>query len=632
MFGFSFDEAKLTWWLVLNALLLLRIIDTLEWYFHGKKIGSDSSAGIRRFSAGVLLTALCWSAYIVFFFEKMDVIEFATTLVIICAMAGGSSTVLIGSGRLAATFSLILLLPVSIYCLNSPENYRQYLGILGIIFGGVISYTALKIADFTNRAPRFKNQNLLLIEQMKQEKSEIARVNKELSETSDKLNQANNNLEQDVQKRNEKIYQLNNLDPLTNLMNRNAFTAELAKLTEKSTQNKTPLALLFIDLEGFKKINDTLGHQIGDSVLIEVAARINAFADDNKSGRWGGDEFLVALPYSDQETAIAIASAIITRISQPIHVHDNEVHLGAAVGIVMCPEHNNVAAELIQLADLAMCDQKETGTRNPRVFSVELKRRIESSQKILDGLQHAIERQQLYLCFQPIQCANDKGSWSFEALLRWDFDGTFVGPDVFIPLAEKSGLIKDIGAWVLNRACMDASQWQYGQHAAVSVNVSVIQLMDDGFIRILDNALRSSGLPPERLHLELTESVFVDNEKKIRQQLDAIQARNIHVSIDDFGTGYSSLSQLQTLNVNYVKIDKSFVDNMKHKGEAIIRATLFIARELNCKTIAEGVESKEQALALSAMGVDYLQGYYFAKPMKNDDLIIWQNPITHQTP
>jgi len=635
VFGFNFDEtkdAKLIWWLALNTLLLLRIIDTARWYLRSGKIGYDSAAGMGRFATGVLSTALCWSAYVVFFIEKMDVVEFATTVVIICAMAGGSSTVLIGNGRLAAAFSLILLLPVSVYCLMSPESYRQYLGILGIMFAGVISYTALKSANFTARALRFKNENSQLIEQMRQEQSEIARVNKELSEASYKLNQANNNLEQDVQKRTEKIYQLNNLDSLTNLMNRKAFTAELGKLTEKATQNQSPLALLFIDLDGFKKINDTLGHQIGDSVLIEVASKINAFSDDNKSGRWGGDEFLVALPYSDQDTAIAIASAIISRISQPIHVHGNEVHLGAAVGIAMCPEHSKAAVELIQLADLAMCDQKETGTRNPRVFSVELKHRIESSQKILDGLQHAIEKKQLYLCYHPIQCAKDNHSWSFEALLRWDLDGEFIGPDVFIPLAEKSGLIKEIGAWVLNRACMDASQWQHCRSAAVSVNVSVIQLMDDGFIRIVDNALRSSGLPPERLHLELTESVFVDNEKKIRQQLDAIQARNIHVSIDDFGTGYSSLSQLQTLKVNYVKIDKSFVDNMEHKGEAIIRATLFIARELNCQTVAEGVESKEQAMALSAMGVDYLQGYYFAKPMRNEDLIVWQNPVTSRSP
>jgi EAL domain-containing protein (putative c-di-GMP-specific phosphodiesterase class I) len=297
----------------------------------------------------------------------------------------------------------------------------------------------------------------------------------------------------------------------------------------------------------------------------------------------------------------------------------------------MSPQHSTTATELIQLADLAMCEQKRIDPRKARLFSAELQQKVVESQAILDGLQHSILRRQLFLCYQPIQSAKDNTSWAFEALLRWDFNGQLIGPDVFIPLAEKSGLIKEIGAWVLNRACMDASQWQHSQNTAVSVNVSVIQLMDNGFIRTLDNALRSSGLAPNRLHLEITESIFVDNQSKIRQQLAAIQQRKVHLSMDDFGTGYSSLSQLQTLSVNYVKIDKSFVDNIEHNGEAIIRATLFIARELNCQTIAEGVESKEQMIALTSMGVDFLQGYYLAKPMRNEVLINWQNPFTDTT-
>jgi EAL domain-containing protein (putative c-di-GMP-specific phosphodiesterase class I) len=325
---------------------------------------------------------------------------------------------------------------------------------------------------------------------------------------------------------------------------------------------------------------------------------------------------------------MSIAKAIATSITQPIDVHGNELRLSASIGIAMSPAHSLSAAELIQLADLTMCEQKKSGNKRPRLFSNDLKEKIIDAQMILEGLQHAIERKQFFLCYQPIQAATNNVSFAFEALLRWNFNGKFISPEIFIPLAEKSGLIKEIGAWVLNRACMDANYWQFGQQAAVSVNVSVIQLMDDEFIRFLDNCLCSSGLAPQRLHLEVTESTFVENKDKVRQQLEQIQARNIDVSIDDFGTGYSSLSQLQSLPVNYIKIDKSFVDSIEGTGGAIIRATLFIARELNCRTIAEGVETKEQAAALSAMGVDYLQGYYFAKPMKNQDLIIWQNPIT----
>ena len=198
----------------------------------------------------------------------------------------------------------------------------------------------------------------------------------------------------------------------------------------------------------------------------------------------------------------------------------------------MAPAHSLSATELIQLADLTMCEQKQSDNKRPRLFSNDLKEKIIASQLILDGLQHAMERKQLFLCYQPIQTAKDNVSFAFEALLRWNFNGKFIGPDVFIPLAEKSGLIREIGAWVLNRACMDASHWQFNQQAAVSVNVSVIQLMDDGFIRLLDNCLRSSGLAPERLHLEVTESTFVENKVKIRQKRRRKTSKNAPDRID----------------------------------------------------------------------------------------------------
>jgi len=623
-------EAKLMWLALMASILTLRFVDFIVWITHSSKQAKPSGQlGLWRFSVGCILTAMCWSAYALLFFKSMDIIEFSTTVIIIAAMAGGSSTVLSGSQYLSAVYSIIMLLPISIMGLLAEQDYRNLLGILGLLFCATMVLSGLKSSRFTRQAVTTKNEYAILASELAEKNSEVYNTNKMLKEATDKLNEIKVGLEQEVKKRTDKIFQLSNLDELTGLTNRNAFTRELENLIEKTVDSESSVALLFIDLNGFKKINDTLGHQVGDLTLIEVGNRLAAFTEQNRCGRWGGDEFLVALPYSSQETATSIASAIMTSIAQPMAIAGNELHLSATIGIALAPVHSLNAADLIQLADLTMCEQKQLGLRKPRVFSTELKSKIEASQIILEGLQQALDKKQLYLCYQPIQCAKDNTSWSFEALLRWNFNGQFIGPDVFIPLAEKSGLIKEIGAWVLNRACMDARHWQFNQLAAVSVNVSVIQLMDDGFIRILDNILRSSGLPPERLHLEITESVFVDNEKKIRAQLEQIQSRNIHVSIDDFGTGYSSLSQLQTLPVNYVKIDKAFVDNFENKGDAIIRATLFIARELNCKTVAEGVETKEQAMALSAMGVDYLQGYYFAKPMKNEDLIVWQNPISN---
>jgi EAL domain-containing protein (putative c-di-GMP-specific phosphodiesterase class I) len=296
----------------------------------------------------------------------------------------------------------------------------------------------------------------------------------------------------------------------------------------------------------------------------------------------------------------------------------------------MLPEHTSNELELIQLADFAMFEQKKLHLSEPRMFTHDLFQNLKHTERLRDGLQEAITKKQLYLCYQPIMCLKTGRPWSFEALLRWNFDDTLVRPDIFIPLAEQSGFIHEIGAWVLNRACIDASQWQHSADASVSVNVSVIQLMDDDFIHILDKALSTSGLAPERLHIEITESMFADNKKKVRAQLDAIKSRNVQVSIDDFGTGYSSLSQLQTLSFDTVKIDRSFVQNLSQGGEAIIRATMFIAREFGSKTVAEGIETEQDAYALNALGVDYLQGFLFAKPMTKDDLSKWVRNLEDQ--
>jgi diguanylate cyclase (GGDEF)-like protein len=631
IFGLSNAEThsnRLIWWFSISTILLLRLCDLVEWKIQSSKLRSSGLLGIQRYAAGCIATAIAWSLYIFIFYNQLSNVELLFAVIVMSSLAGGSASLLAASSFTAISYSVILLLPISLIGLFAEQEHRQLLGILGLAFVLVIVFSCVKSSSFTLDAIYQKNLNALLVKEMEKEKNHVAKANQELEFTTSQLSQVNINLEDEVKRRTDEIFQLSNLDPLTQLVNRKAFTSDLEALIEQSVVKDCPLALLFIDLNGFKKINDTMGHKVGDSVLVQVTQRISAFSENNRVGRWNGDEFLVALPYSDQDTAMSIAKAIATSITQPMYVHGNELYLSASIGIAMAPTHSLSATELIQLADLTMCEQKKSDNKRPRLFSNDLKERVTASQIILEGLQHAMERKQFFLCYQPIQSAKDNVSFAFEALLRWDFNGKFIGPDVFIPLTEKSGLIKEIGAWVLNRACMDANHWQFNQQAAVSVNVSVIQLMDDGFIRLLDNCLRSSGLAPERLHLEVTESTFVENKVKIRQQLEQIQARNIDVSIDDFGTGYSSLSQLQSLPVNFVKIDKSFVDNIEGKGEAIIRATLFIAHELNCKTIAEGVETKEQAIALSAMGVDYLQGYYFAKPMKNEDLIVWQNPIT----
>lgn len=625
------DVEIFTWWAAITVISLLRIVDLAEWLTFSSKHPSRGKVGIFRFGTGAISTALLWSVHTFAFMPTMGVAEFCFTAIVLSSFAGGAVPMLAANKVISLGYSLTLLIPIGIVTLNSEQVYQAQLGYVVILLSLLMIPICLKTSAFTQGAIRQRLLNNQLVIDMAQEKERVAAANRELKATSAELNQSNSILEQEIKKRTDEIIQISNLDPLTQVSNRNAFTQNLDAIIQASKHNKMPVALLFIDLNGFKKINDAMGHKVGDKVLVTVTQRMLAFSETSKVGRWGGDEFLVILPYSDKQTALSISKAIIKSIEKPIEVSGNELHLSASIGIAMSPLHSQSATELIQLADISMCEQKENGVWAPGMFTQALLAKIESSQTILEGLQKAIELKQLSLNYQPIVNSAEHKAESYEALLRWNFNGTLVTPDNFIPLAEKSGLIKEIGAWVLNRACMDAVHWLNSEAASVSVNVSVIQLMDDGFIRHLDNCLQSSRLSPDRLHLEITESTFVENEQKIRFQLDQIQQRRVKISIDDFGTGYSSLSQLQTLPVNFIKIDKSFVDNVHGKGEAIIRATQFIARELNCQTIAEGVETKQQADMLFSMGIDYLQGFYFAKPMPHKALLAWQEPSQQLT-
>ena len=617
------EAFKWYWFLAMLAVMFLRLVDAGYWFFKLKHANFDTGTASSRFLAGSIATAIMWSIYAVKQFPTMDAIEFATTYIIVAGLAGGASSVLSGHKNAASLFIAVILFPLSVLSLFSEMDYRQLLGALGVFFGAVLLISARKSAGFTTHTLKLRNDNAQLLEQMHQEQDELNRVNQELSSAYAKLNEAHDSLESEVKRRTERIAELSNLDPLTGIYNRSAFTEQLKELMKKREDSDFSLALLFIDLNGFKKINDTLGHKVGDAVLTEIASRLEAFANDYHAGRWGGDEFLIALPYADKDTALSVANALLTRIAQPLDVLSNRLNLSASVGIAMYPEHSKDELELIQLADFAMFEQKKSGKKVPRIFDLELIHNLKEIQALRDGLQQAIDKKQLYLCYQPIVSSVSKQAKSFEALLRWDFAGKLISPGVFIPLAEQSGFIKEIGSWVLHRACIDARQWQDSSDASVSVNVSVMQLLDDGFLPDLDKALATSGIPPEKLYLEITESMFADNKDKVCEQIDKIKARNVQVSIDDFGTGYSSLSQLQNLSFDIIKIDRSFVNNVSNGGEAIIRATIFIAREFGCKTVAEGVETEDQADALLAMGVDFLQGFLYAKPVRKDYLDTW---------
>ncbi|WP_339725987.1 EAL domain-containing protein [uncultured Paraglaciecola sp.] len=595
VFGFDTAEIqiqKYIWWLCMTLLMLIRMIDVYRWNKSDQLQKRDPQQAIKHFILGTFSTGIMWCVYCLFVLHYADNTELACMIIVVSALAGGAATVLAAHKITAMSYALIMLAPFSIGMLLSLEQYQQILGVLGLAFSVVMVITAKKSADFTLNAIRLKNENATLVDQM----------------------------EQKVVRRTAKIYELSNLDALTGLFNRSAFLHHLEKQLWIAQKDNVPVALLFIDLDGFKKINDTLGHEIGNKVLKQTAMRLQNFPDQaHLLCRWGGDEFLIAIMNADQDTAINYANDLITKISEYYDFENNRLSIGATIGIAMYPAHALQGDELIQLADTAMYCQKKNSPCSVGLFNKEMGLRLFREQKLKRGLAEAIEKQQLRLVYQPIVDSVSHQVVAFEALLRWNFDGENVPPSEFITIAEQYGLINSIGDWVLLQSCIAANQWINASNKAqpsVSVNVSVLQLHNASFIEFVQSVLSRAQLDAEKLTIEITESIFSNDKAIIFQRIKELQAMGIKVSIDDFGTEYSSLSVIQDLAANTIKIDRSFVKKLDTNGMAIIEAVKQMASTLNYAVIAEGVETQQQAEILSGLGIEMLQGYYFAKPIE----------------
>ncbi len=622
-FGFdpsSVSQYKAMWWYAILLVTILRLSDFAYWRLKLRHTDYSPLWPYRRFLTGSIGTAILWSSYIFIISHNVELIEIAFTLIVIAAMAGGAASILAASKLVAISYCAILLIPGSTFLLVTGEGFLSILGTLGIFFGFVMVFSANKSAISIKDAISLKYHNLSLVEELQSEKTEIKRMNSELNRAYHQLNEINASLEEQVQERTQEVYRLSKLDPLTKLYNRTAFIFALEKLMQEQLKSNSNLAVLFIDLDGFKKVNDIFGHEIGDQVLMLVTQRLLAFRGDGNICRWGGDEFVLALPNLSIEQAEEQARLITESIENSIHFDSIVLNVGASIGIALAPKHSREVKQLIQFADIAMYQQKNSLNSKAVVFSGELLESVKQQERLRDGLRMSIEKDELHLAYQPVIDSSGEKINSCEALLRWTFKGEAISPEVFIPVAEQSSLILQIGEWVLRKACFDANQWPRDIDCSVSVNVSMVQLLDDEFLSILDSALEQSQLKPERLILEITESVFAENKDFVAELLSEIMQRRVRVSIDDFGTGYSSLSQLQSIPFHILKIDRTFVARLDEKGAAIVKAALYIAGQLGCETVAEGIETKQQAEALKNLGANFLQGYLYSKPVINSQL------------
>jgi predicted signal transduction protein with EAL and GGDEF domain len=442
----------------------------------------------------------------------------------------------------------------------------------------------------------------------------------------------------------EQIRRLAYCDSLTGIPNRQAFLETLERELQRSKIGNKKFAVLFMDLDAFKRINDTLGHNVGDQLLQQVSDRLRdtirpsdllsrgdaltreggELREGTNLARLGGDEFTILIPDLDRvEHALNVAHRVKDAMRRPFLIEGNEIFMTASIGISLFPEDGDDCTSLLKYADTAMYHAKNCGKNNAKLYSSSLTMQIMSHVKLEVGLRKALQNDELYLLYQPQLDVRSSEIVGVEALVRWRHaERGVVSPTEFIPLAEETGLIVPIGEWVLRTACSQARAWQKLMRRPVrmAVNLSAKQFKDENLSQIVLSALHDTGLDPRLLELELTEGTLMDDAKATLATLEQLRGIGVYLSIDDFGIGYSSMNYLKRFDVRALKIDRSFISGLPQDSEnaAITRAIIAMAHGLKMVVVAEGVETGEQLVLLEEYGCDLVQGFYLGRPASAD--------------
>lgn len=414
-------------------------------------------------------------------------------------------------------------------------------------------------------------------------------------------------------------------DSLTGLANRHRMNKRLESILASYKSTNRSCALMMLDLDRFKQVNDTFGHTVGDDLLKQAAKRLQrVIGPRGEVGRLGGDEFQIILPDLDDRGKLGeLAGKIIQMVSQPYVIEDKHATIGTSAGIAIAPYDGAQRDDLIHNSDLALYAAKNGGRGQFRFYSSELKDEAEERRILEEDLRVALAEERLELHYQPIVRTDDNMVVVFEALMRWtDSERGPIGPNVFIPIAEESDLILKLGQWALNRACRDALEWP--SSVRVAVNVSAVQFTHSAFAETVAQALESSGIEPGRLELELTESVFMGDSETVEETFRTLKKMGVRLALDDFGTGYSSLSYLRSAPFDKLKVDRSFVDSctlQDQNSDKIIAAIIGLSEALGMEVTVEGVEAFDQLDVVKARGARYIQGWIYSKALTQDAII-----------
>jgi diguanylate cyclase (GGDEF)-like protein len=502
------------------------------------------------------------------------------------------------------------------------------------IFGELAAHRAASLNEVTRRCLWWRNVMAeVLCENAKQ-----------LESSSDALSQALNMLQlsleftllrmcqcyeaerqrtdEELTRREEELAFLATHDPLTGLPNRTLILDRVEQMLARSRRNQTPVAALFIDLDNFKSINDTLGHGVGDELLRAVAARLEGVVRQADGlGRLGGDEFVVvAEELSVDAGPELVAERLLEALKHPFKLgEDGQTRITVTASIGVAAGERTTAEELLRDADIAMYRAKWDGKNRYTVFESAMHDTVQARMELDMDLREALEKREFYLDYQPTFTLSDMTPIGVEALIRWRHPVRgILQPDAFIPLLEDSGLIMDVGRWVLQEACNQGAAWRRaGYPIDMAVNVAARQLDSDGLVTDIEEALADSGLESEALTIEITETTLMRNVKETALRLGAIKRLGVRIAIDDFGTGYSSLAYLQQFPVDALKIDRSFISGMRRnkEGETLIHTLIQLGKALSIQTLAEGIEQEEELSLLKGEECDSGQGFLFARPL-----------------
>ncbi len=420
------------------------------------------------------------------------------------------------------------------------------------------------------------------------------------------------------------LAKLAQFDSLTGLNNRFSFGSILKQTISRCQRNNLMAALIFLDLDHFKQVNDSLGHEIGDFLLQEVASRIKeCVREEDTLSRLGGDEFTIILESTTNhvaQNAAVVSTKIIKTLKQPFYIRNNEIIIGCSIGIAIFPESGSKSEDLMRRADLAMYKAKSDGRNTYRFFTESMQHSVHESLRLQKELRHAVDEHEFELHYQAKVCARTGLVTGAEALLRWqDSNGDSINPELFISKLEEMGLISQVGDWVIETCCQQLQKWQKHQASkdvSIAVNLSMSQLMNTNLDASIKSYLDRYQVAPNLLELEITESMMMSNPQRTVEVLNKLHKIGVKIAIDDFGTGFSSLGYLQTLPLDTLKVDKTFSQNIGDPAtNKIVRAIIGLAHNLGLQVIAEGVEQQHQLDYLVELNCELIQGYYYARPL-----------------